>query len=171
MSAQLGVTSGVGTAVPPTIQFQLPQQTVMPHYQYIGAIPKVKSTSEAVQFRSIPGNEDVLFDVNDPQIAYFRSTDVNGIVTVDRRRCLPEPELTPEEKADQKYLSKEEFNGFIRSFDSFREEMMQNVRAITAATTSNAATSTSKYSAIKHADGTPVAELNASNAAAGSVAG
>lgn len=142
MPAQTGIATGLTSPgfAQPTINLQVP--SVMP--PLFGPIPKVKSTDEALRYPAQRGNEDVLFDENDPQIAYFRSTDANGYVQVDRRRCISEPEPTPEEIADQRYLSRGEFSSFIDSFNQFREEMMSNVRELTksvqTATTTTAVT-------------------------------
>ena len=96
-------------------------------------IPKVTCVADARQYPSKAGSEDVLFDQNDPDIAYFRRIDSNGFVQVDRRRCISEPEPTQEELNDQRYLSRQEFAEFMAQFQSFREEMNANVRAISAA--------------------------------------
>ena len=87
-------------------------------------LPKVTCVADATRYPYKPGSEDVLLDVNDPEIAYFRKIDANGFVQVDRRRCVPEPEPTIEELNDRKYLSKDEFQ-------SFREEMLEHVRVLT----------------------------------------
>ena len=99
-------------------------------YQPYGPIPKVASTADAIKYPSQLGNEDVLFDTNDPEIAYFRSTDVNGVVSVDRRRCIPEPEPTIQEMADQRYVSKDDFKEFLATFNDFRKEISDNVRKL-----------------------------------------
>lgn len=117
MSAQLGVASGI-PSYNSTVQFQLPGLNTT------GPLQKVANTAEAFSFRGMPGSEDVLLDVNDPEIAYFRHIDVNGNVYVDRRRCIAEPEPTIEEIADQKYASKTDV-------EEFREEMRNNVRELT----------------------------------------
>lgn len=111
----------------PTLNFQ------MNGYQPFGPIPKVSSNAEAMKYPSQPGNEDVLFDTNDNEIAYFRSTDVNGVVSVDRRRCVPEPEPTIQEMADQRYVSKDDFKEFLATFNDFRKEITDNVRKLTEA--------------------------------------
>lgn len=100
-------------------------------------IPKVTCVAEAKQYPSKPGTEDVLLDQNDPDIAYFRRIDTNGFVQIDRRRCIPESEPTQEELNDKRYLSREEFSNFMDQFKSFREEMSENVRVLTAAATAN----------------------------------
>ena len=109
----------------PTLNFQ------MNGYQPFGPIPKASCTADALKYPAQAGNEDVLFDTNDPEIAYFRSTDVNGVVSVDRRRCTPEPEPTIQEMADQRYVSKEDFSKFMASFEEFRKEMKEDVRKLT----------------------------------------
>lgn len=111
----------------PTLNFN------MNGYQPFGPIPKVSSTADALKYPTQLGNEDVLFDTNDPEIAYFRSTDVNGVVSVDRRRCIPEPEPTIQEMADQRYVSKDDFKEFLATFNDFRKEMTDNVRKLTEA--------------------------------------
>ena len=99
-------------------------------------LPKVTCVADAKQYPGRNGTEDVLLDQNDPEIAYFRKIDTNGFIQVDRRRCLAEPEPTQEELNDKRYLSREEFAAFMDQFKSFREEMSENVRVLTAATKS-----------------------------------
>ena len=98
-------------------------------------IPKVSSVADAMRYPAKAGTEDVLLCTNDPEIAYFRKTDVNGFVQVDRRRCVAESEPTVEELNDRKYLSKDEFKSFTEEFKSFREEMNEHVRVLAAAVT------------------------------------
>ena len=112
-------------------------QGVNPLVAFTTELPKVPCVADAKQYPSKPGSEDVLLDQNDPDIAYFRRIDTNGFVQVDRRRCVPEPEPTQEELNDKRYLSREEFTHFMDQFDSFRKEMSENVRVLTAAAAAN----------------------------------
>lgn len=150
MAAQTGIATGLSVPgmAQPTINSQVP--SIMP--PLYGPIPKVKSTDEALRYPAQRSNEDVLFDENDPQIAYFRSTDANGYVQVDRRRCISEPEPTAEEIADQRYLSRSEFSNFIDSFNQFREEMMSNVRELTKSVQTTTATTATSSAANIYAD-------------------
>ena len=88
----------------------------------------------------------ILFDIALPfigkEIAYFRSIDVNGVVSVDRRRCKSEPEPTFEEIVDQRYVTKQDFAAFLATFDQFRKEMNDNVRELTNIGAGNAASDT-----------------------------
>lgn len=105
-------------------------------------IPKVGSVADASRYPGKAGTQDVLLDLNDPEIAYFRMIDVNGFVQVDRRRCIAEPEPTQEQINDARYLSKEEFKTFMDDFKTFREEMSENVRVLAAAATASTAANT-----------------------------
>ena len=98
-------------------------------------IPKVQTVADASRYPAKPNSEDVLLDSNDPDIAYFRKTDANGFVQVDRRRCIPEPEPTQQDLNDARYLSREEFSNFMNEFAAFRKEMSDNVRVLTATAT------------------------------------
>lgn len=109
-------------------------------YAHTSEIPKVSSVADASRYPGKAGTQDVLLDTSDPEIAYFRLIDVNGFVQVDRRRCVPEPELTQEQINDARYLSKEEFKSFIDEFRTFREEMSNNVRVLAATTTAVSST-------------------------------
>ena len=112
----------------------------------IEELPKVSSTTEAKCFRGKAGSQDVLLDINDSDIAYFRQIDVNGNVFVDRRRCISEPELTQEEKNDMRYVSKKEFEDFMTEFKSFRKELSDNVRELTKSNTNDKRYTQNRYS-------------------------
>lgn len=138
----------VGNTIAPTVSGPTVQlQGINPNGSMnviakIEELPKVSSTSEAKYYPGKAGTQDVLLDINDNSIAYFRQIDVSGNVSIDRRRCISEPELTQEEKNDMKYLSKQEFKQFIDEFKSFREELSENVRSIAE---SNNGKSNAKY--------------------------
>ena len=148
----------VGNTVAPTVSGPTVQlQGVNPNGSMnlvakIEELPKVSSTAEAKFYPSKAGTQDVLLDVNDNSIAYFRQIDVNGNVFVDRRRCLSEPELTQEQRNDMKYVSKEEFKDLMNEIKSLREELSNNVREFDSATngqsnaTKSNAGSSNKYS-------------------------
>ena len=119
MSAN-GTTNGYG----PQFNFQ------MPGLRMTGPLPSVNNTAEAMSYPYQINDQDVLLDKNDNEIAYFRSIDANGVVSVDRRRCVPEPEPTIEEIVDKRYVTKDDFATFIASFNEFRKEISDNVRKL-----------------------------------------
>ena len=120
----------------PSVQIQgMNPNGMMNIVAQITELPRVASTAEAKTYHGKAGTQDVLLDISDPEIAYFRQIDVNGNIQIDRRRCVSEPEPTQQELNDKRYLSREEFGSFMDEFKSFREEMRNSVRAISELST------------------------------------
>lgn len=87
-------------------------------------IPKVKNTQEAKEYPSAPNTQDVLLDANDEYIAYFRQMDANGFPSIERVRCIPEPEMTQQQVDDQRYVTLDRF----ATFEAETKEALKNVQ-------------------------------------------
>ena len=131
------------TVTAPTLVPSLNPKGTLEAFAKLNEIPKVASVADATRYPGKAGSEDVLFDTNDPEIAYFRQIDINGFVRVDRRRCIAEAEPTQQDLYDMRYLSREEFRNFMDEFKDFREEIRNNVRVQSESANTAASTSSS----------------------------
>lgn len=89
-------------------------------------LPRVNSIESAQKYptvHSMPPNSRVaLFDEND-DIMYIVSTDASNTIGVKRFRFVEEPLLTPEQIADQKYVT-------IDQFMNFQTELKEELRNV-----------------------------------------
>lgn len=97
-------------------------------------IPRVHGTEEAQKYPSTRSSESVLYDATEDDIVYFRMTDENGYTTVRRCRCYEEPEKTPDQLNEEKFLTKQEFQVFAQNF---KEEIGNVQQRILSALESN----------------------------------
>lgn len=97
-------------------------------------LSSVKNTSEAERYPMGLNAQDVLLDANDPDIAYFRQSDQNGFVQVERCRCVPEPELVPTQQIDtSQYVTQDAFNNFANSMEEAIKNVQQSINDVLAA--------------------------------------
>lgn len=91
-------------------------------------LPRVNGIESAQKYptvHSMPPNSRVaLFDEND-DIMYIVSTDSANTIGVKRFRFVEEPLLTPEQVADSKYVTIDEFNRFKEEMINVQQSIFQ----------------------------------------------